>query len=136
LLQISYAPGQHIKQNNTNSKKGKSVPELSEGGRFVDLRINYSANNIKEPTEARNQKSFINPVKSVPLPFVHGRDHYEHNWVYLSFFSESGCSVKVSVVFKDDKNTWARRMTTMASLPLELMLEEMQPQQADSKKQD
>jgi len=53
-LQISYAPGQHIKLNNANSKKGKTVPELKEGSRFVDLRIYYSANNIKEPTEARN----------------------------------------------------------------------------------
>ena len=76
----------------------------------------------------------MNPVKSIPLPYVQGRDQYDHEWVYLSFFSESGCSVKVNVVFKDGNNARARRQITNANLPLDLLMDELQPQQADSRK--
>lgn len=42
ILQISYAAGQSVKRGSAPS------------GRLVDLRVYYSANGIKEPTEQKN----------------------------------------------------------------------------------
>ena len=90
-LQISYAAGQQVKRDSATS------------GRLVDLRVYYSANGIKEPTEQKNQKTYLNPVKSVALSFNPGRDRYEHEWIYVSFYSDSGCTIFCNIVWRDEK---------------------------------
>lgn len=67
----------------------------------MDLRIFYSCVH-KEPTELINQKVYINPERRVILQTPQGRDSFDNEWVYLSFFSLSGCQLILSVSFKDD----------------------------------
>lgn len=38
-----------------------------------------------------------------------GRDTYDTEWVYLSMFSESGCTLNMSLLFKDDQGPVRRR---------------------------
>lgn len=63
-----------------------------KGQRNVDLRIHYSADpKNSEPTEQECFKVYHNPLRTVPLITPSGRDFYESDWVYLSFYSQVGC---------------------------------------------
>jgi hypothetical protein len=68
----------------------KQATKIIQGTK-VDLRIAYSASGIKEPTDLHAQRVYQNPQRSVGLPFPINRDHYEGDWVYMSFYSETGC---------------------------------------------
>jgi hypothetical protein len=90
--------------------------KIAKGGKPVDLRVYYSANGIKEPTETLNQRVYHNPSQSISLSFPVGRDLYDTDWVYLSFYSETGCSMMLNVMFKDGANHIIHRKRAPAEL--------------------
>ena len=66
-----------------------------------DLRVHYSsARNCREPSEQDNQWVKHRPTCEM-LKSPDGRDHFPDTHLYLSFWSESGCSVNIFVKFAD-----------------------------------
>jgi hypothetical protein len=97
-VQIQYVNGQVM-----GSKAKRKV-----GKRAVDLRVYYSTT-VKEPSENQCLRTYLNPQYSVGLVTPAGRDIYDSEWVYLTMYSETGCLVNLTVVFKDDQNYNLRR---------------------------
>jgi hypothetical protein len=66
------------------------------------LRVFYSGEDkLREPNEHQSQKCYVNP-KTVPLLPAFGRDVFTSDWVYLGFYSGSGCVLGLQVKFPED----------------------------------
>lgn len=57
----------------------------------------------RQPSEQDCQRVINNPQFSFPIFAPIGRDTYETDWVYISILSPTGCTVTLTLVFKDDK---------------------------------
>ena len=70
--------------------------------KIVDLKVFYSSDQQqKEPDGQQFQKCWQN-VKAVSLLPPSGYEEYQSDWVYLSLYSVTGCSIQISVQFKDE----------------------------------
>lgn len=51
----------------------------------------------------------LNPEKIIQLATPPGRETYEGEWVYLTLYSQTGCSITLNVLFKDEEKGDVRR---------------------------
>jgi hypothetical protein len=45
----------------------------------------------------------LNPERSILLPTSFGKEFYDGDWIFLTFYSQTGCSLTMNVVFKDEE---------------------------------
>jgi len=64
----------------------------------TDLKV-YLSTFHKEPKDGMCQKLYLNPDKI--MFYSSGKEEFEADNIYISFYSLSGCSITVSVVFPD-----------------------------------
>jgi len=66
----------------------------------VDLHVYYSTVQ-KDPSKDKNEKAFSNPLSSMPIVQKGALDKFEMEYVYFSFYSLKGCTIKVESLFKE-----------------------------------
>lgn len=104
-LTVHYAPGQFVR----NMDMRRSLKMSTTGKRQVDLKIIYSNSNVREPTEKDCNKQYLNPQGKIKLSAPPGRDTFEHDFLYFTLFSHSGCTISLHMSFQDDDRTAVKR---------------------------
>ncbi len=100
---------------------------LSFKAKQIDLKIFYSATGNVEPNEHLHQKVFVNPTKNIVLLPPPDCAIYNTNWIYLSFFSQSGCQISVTPIFEQAK-TNVYKFIRKQSIEIEDALDELDKQ--------
>lgn len=94
-LLLQYGAGQTIVGSSAAQSAGTNT-------KLVDLRVYYSNNNtVKEPNEQAYSRVYHNPQRAVVLSTQPGNDYFDGEYVYLSMLSTTGCSLVMTLLFKD-----------------------------------
>lgn len=57
---------------------------------------------MREPHDRDSSKIFQNPTGKQKLPFAPGRDTYEQDYLFFTFYSLTGCTVSLTLAYIDD----------------------------------
>jgi phosphoribosylformylglycinamidine (FGAM) synthase PurS component len=103
---INYGDDFYIKPHFSKNQKSNmaaifayKVNERQGKKTLVDLQAFYSKD-VNEPTHEMCDRMWINPVMT---QLNNDKERYEQDYIYLSLYSQTGCTIECGVKFPEEK---------------------------------